>query len=335
MSELKTDGATIDPTPLPETNVEAQSSAPDYQATHAQLDSEQTQNPENNMQQTTDMPVQRQSEAIPGEQTLQGDRYDYIYALGQIDIVFPNEGLKRQFLSAAMALGVNEKAYYAVFTNKSQPVGNPARYKYLYLAEQVDWVLSVNQKHCYVLKPVTPTELEALIEALQPPNNTLESVYTCVIGHITSGHDTLELPEVICQQVYHQTLSQLHQTIQKISSAETNAIQDVIRELEVEPNPGRSDFDRAKNFIAFRYPNIYAQTHTMNTGTNTLPSASLVRITFSRFDALSDHRIVDITLTYKENTSTRHHYYFCRVDVSGLYPFINTEIQSFLPLQTL
>ncbi|MCO7189559.1 MULTISPECIES: hypothetical protein [unclassified Pseudoalteromonas] len=334
MNELNTDGAAVDPPAHPEKNTAPQSTH-SVQVTDPQVDAEQTCDAENDLKHDNKQPVQRQPEEKLAEQTLQRNTYDYIYALGQVDIVFPNEGIKRQFLSAATELGVDDKAYYAVFTNLSQPVDSPSRNRYLYLAEQVDWVLSIKQAHSYVLNPATPAELQALIEALQPPKNTLETVYTCVIGHITSSHSSLDLPEVVCQQIYHHTLSQLHHTIQKISRAETNAIQDVIRALEVEPNPGRSDFDRAKNFVAFRYPDIYAQTHKMNAGANSLPSASLVRITFSRFDALSDHRIVDITLTYKENTSTRHHYYFCRVDVSGLYPFINTEIQSFMPLQTM
>ncbi|KAF7781777.1 hypothetical protein PRUB_b1105 [Pseudoalteromonas rubra] len=334
MNELNTDGAAVDPPSQPENNSVVQQSNPEAEV-DTQLDAAQTHDTISEPPQTNELPVQRQPDEHQAEQARQGNSYDYIYALGQVDIVFPNEGIKRQFLSAAMELGVDEKAYYAVFTNLSQPIDSPSRNKYLYLAEQVDWVLSVKQVHSYVLNPAAPAELQALIEALQPPKNTLEPVYTCVIGHITSSHSALDLPEVVCQQVYHHTLSELHHTIQKISRAETNAIQDVIRELEVEPNPGRNDFDRAKNFIAFRYPDIYAQTHKMHAGSNSLPSASLVSITFSRFDALSDHRIVDITLTYKENTSTKHHYYFCRVDVSGLYPFINTEIQSFLPLQTI
>ncbi|QUI63333.1 hypothetical protein GSF04_12830 [Pseudoalteromonas sp. A22] len=281
--------------------------------------------------QDLDSSEQMQAQEIQHPTSVQCAAFDYIYAVGQVDIVFPNEGIEKQFLQAAMELAVDERAYYEVFTNKSLPVGDPNRDKYLYLAEQVSWILVIQKQLSYHLTPATKVELEALIEALQPPKDTLELVYTCVIGHSSNNHDT-NLAEIVCHQVYHQTLSELHNTIQKISSAETNAIQDVIKALEVEPNAGRDDFDRAKNFVAFRYPDIYLQTHKMRLGSATLPSASLTDITFSQFDAVSEHKIVDITLTYKENASAKHHYYFCRIDVSGLYPFINTEIQQFLPL---
>lgn len=338
MSEQNNDGASMDPTLAnTEQSEDIQASSQNESLVTPEVAPEamalSDQQPELDIEQEQTAPLQLQSNEAPPP--VQRNAHDYIYALGQLNIVFPNEGIKRQFLSVAMDLGVNEKAYYEVFTNKALPVTNPARGKYLYLAEQVDWVLHIDQQPRYVLMPTTPVELQQLIAALKPPSDTLEPIYTCVIGHVSAAQNDLALPEVICQQVYHHTLTDLHNTIQQISSAETNAIQDVIRELELKPNLGRNDYDRAKNFVAFRYPDIYVHTHKMLTGSNAIPNASLLRIAFTHFDSQSEHQLVDITLTYKENASPRHHYYFLRVDVSGLYPFINTEIQPFMPLQIM
>ncbi|MCF6459119.1 hypothetical protein [Pseudoalteromonas sp. MMG024] len=281
------------------------------------------QEPDNNdtvsviADESSNMPIQRNSTSL-------------IYALGLVHVVFPNKGLEKQFLAAARALGVNEKNYYAVFTNNNS-TSEPD--KYLYLAEQVDWVLSIESERVYVLTPASKSELTALINTLKPPADTLEQVYTCVIGNAYWQDNSLGLEAVLCQQVYSHTMSELHDTIKNISTAETNAIQDVIKSLELAPNKGRSNDDRAKNFIAFRYPDIYAHTHSMQTGSASGKSASLIKIGFTQFDASSEHSIVDITFTYQENSSEKKHSYFCRVDVSGLYPFINTAIQPFTPIQ--
>ncbi|TDF35601.1 hypothetical protein EYS14_19520 [Alteromonadaceae bacterium M269] len=260
---------------------------------------------------------------------LQLMRENNIYALGIVEIVFPNKGIEKQFLQAAMLLGVDEKDYFAVFTNQGSSTD---RDKYLYLAEQVQWVLSIKQRHVYLLKPADKPELIALIDSLKPPEDTLEPVYTCVIGYRTASVNSFGITQVVCQQVYHHTLAELHDTIQKISSAETAAIQEVINKLEYEPNLGDSDFTRAKNFVAFRYPDIYQQTHAMQSASKHAEKASLIKIDFSRFDAVSERVIVNMSMTYQENSSTKRHYYFCRVDVTGLYPFINTPIQAFTPL---
>ncbi|WP_273048960.1 hypothetical protein [Pseudoalteromonas sp.] len=255
-----------------------------------------------------------------------------IYALGTVEILFPNKGIKKQFLSVAQILGVNEQDYYAVFTNNNATTD---RDKYLYLAEQVQWVLSINAHPSYVLISSAKSILSALIASVKPPSDTLEPVYTCVIGTSHIGENSLSLPEIICQQSYSHTMSQLHSTIKDISCAQTKAIQDVIKELELQPNRGASHFDRARNFVAFRYPDIYAHTHKMQTGSDNIDSASLLRIEMKNFDSVSSHSIVDMTFVYQENSADKRHYFYCRVDVTGLYPFINTAIQAFTPVQLL
>ncbi|KAF7765021.1 hypothetical protein PCIT_b1148 [Pseudoalteromonas citrea] len=266
------------------------------------------------------------------EPIIQRRHSDLIYALGTIKVRFPNKGIKKQFLSAARTLGVNEQDYYGVFTNNN---ANTDRDKYLYLAEQVQWVLSIKAHYQYSLVPATQQILASFIASLKAPSDTLESVYSCVIGTSYVSENNLNLPEVVCEQVYSQTLDELHRTIKEVSSAQTTAIQDVIKELEVTPNMGVTPFDRARNFVAFRYPDMYEHTHKMQTGSNTIQSASLLRIDMTMFDSVSSHSIVDITFVYQENSSDKLHYYYCRIDVTGLFPFINTAIQAFTPVQPL
>ena len=52
---------------------------------------------------------------------------DYVYAIGVLEVRFPNTGVEKQFLQVAMTLAVNEHDFYAVFSNqgsKSEPDKN-------------------------------------------------------------------------------------------------------------------------------------------------------------------------------------------------------------------
>jgi|GEM_PF-5583292 len=255
---------------------------------------------------------------------------DYFYAIGVLEVRFPNTGVEKQFLQVAMTLAVNEHDFYAVFSNqgsKSEPD------KYFYLAEQVQWVLSIEKEMCYLVRPVSKGELEALIAAMKPPATLMDPIYTCVIGIQSPSDNNLALPEVATEHVFFQTITQLHKVIDPSEESTTGqAIQAVTKALEFHANKGRTAFDRAKNFLAYRYPGIYKHTHKMQTGSSDSVKSSLVSIEFSDFDGLSDHVIVEIAMTFQENSSTNRHYYFCRVDVTGLFPFINTEIQRFIPV---
>ena len=262
---------------------------------------------------------------------VQLQRTGFVYGLGSLEVVFPNRGIKKEFLQAAMSLSVKEDDYYAVFTN-NQSRNHPD--KYLYLAEQVEWVLTIDLKRTYLIRPVTEGVLQLLIDAIQSPTDTLEPKYTCIIGAVMSADHTSDLTEVATQQVYSHTLAELHESIQNNSSAETQVIQNVIDELEYRPNKGESDFDRARNYIAYRYPDVYQHSNTMHSGSGDFSSASLVRIDFARFDGASQRKIVDVSLVYQENNSVSRIYYFCRVDVTGMYPFMVSELQRFTPLQT-
>lgn len=266
------------------------------------------------------------------ESVIQQHGSDLIYALGTVKVRFPNTGIKKQFLSIARLLGVNERDYYSVFTNNN---ATKDRNKYLYLAEQVDWVLSIKDREQYELMPAAPQVLMSLIDSQKAPSDTLENVYSCVIGKRGMAKSDVGRTTVMCEQLYSHTLTELHNTIQEISTAQTTAIQDVIERLAFSPNMGVSRFDRARNFVAFRYPDIYEHTHKMQTGAAHKQSASLIKIDMSMFDSTSNHDIVDMTFTYQENSSGKHHYYYCRIDVTGLYPFINTAIQAFTPVQRL
>jgi hypothetical protein len=260
----------------------------------------------------------------------------FIYAVGILKPVFPNKGLQQAFDSAAQALKVSEYDYYQVFSyqdnlTKQRP--------YLYIAAQAEWVLSINNLDNYLVLPRSQTELQQCITALKPQEDTLQEVYSTVIGKlgpvVPYGESKGLLPTVFCDQVSSQTLDALHDILKGMTGVGSDAIQDVIKQLEFSPNAGDSDFSRAKNFVAFRYPDIYLHTHNLKVGTDRSRSDTsyfLASIDTDYSEVMSPHAIVDVIFKYQSRDSDLLKFYYCSVDVTGQYPFISAPIQAFMPL---
>ncbi|NOI20016.1 hypothetical protein F0223_17470 [Vibrio coralliilyticus] len=264
---------------------------------------------------------------------------DYVYAVGVLKPEFPNQGLLEAFYSAAQNLNVSEYDYYAVLNHVE---GNNHR-PYFYIAEQINWVLSIHDKETYQLQPRSKAELMCFIQALKPPENSLLSVLSTVVGVVddsasATGSDNEEtgLTKVVCNHLFSQTLDSLHDMLQKQTGVNTSVIQDVLKGLEYQPNQGRSDFSRAKNYLAYRYPELYLTTHTMQKDEGTSVAGYFLQdVNASYSDLASPHVIVDLTFSYKNKGRDNGHppevYFHCSVDVTHQFPFVNTPLQKYMP----
>lgn len=259
-----------------------------------------------------------------------------IYAVGELKPSFPNQGLEKAFNTAARQLSVSEYDYYQVFSytdTKTQ------KQPYFYLAQQMDWVLRINHEDCYLLVPRSRAELVCFIDALKKPNDNLQLVYSTIVGVLGDSANYLEgsLPKVLCNHVFSQTLDELHNKLQSETGVATSAIQDVLKQLEFSPNQGNTNYDRAKNYLAFRYPDIYLTTHTLQKGTSVSVDNKdtyfLDEIECRYSDVMSPHTIVDIVLIYKSKNLPVKKYYHCSVDVTRQFPFINTPLGLFMPVE--
>ncbi|NQZ10090.1 MAG: hypothetical protein HRT35_23315 [Algicola sp.] len=263
---------------------------------------------------------------------------NFVYAVGVLKPVFANKGLQKAYNSAARTLKVNEHNHYEVFSH----LDTISRQRpYLSLAVQATWILVINTIDSFVVVPRTYTELDQFIQAIEPNRDSLDEVLSTVIGILgpnavpTLGIER-PLPMVMCNQLYDFTLAKLQQRLISFggSTITTTAIADVIKQLEFIPNHGDNDFDRAKNFLAFRYPDIYLQTQTMQSGQN--PNNDeylyfLLNIDTRYSDLISKHTVVDVIFTYQSNSTKQQIHRYCSVDVTGQYPFINTPLAQFIP----
>lgn len=260
-----------------------------------------------------------------------GKEQRHIYAVGVIKPVFPSLDLQKEFNTAAEVLGVSEANYYGVFAAENNPYG--------YIAEQMCWVMVINNINVYTLVPRSQIELNDIINSLKPAPVATDEVLSVAIGyeqgqtpsHMCAG---MSLPMVVCNQVYYFTLAELTKnfTDQNIN---TEAIADVIKTIEFKPNDGASAEDRALNYLAFRYPEIYRKTASMKEpGSNPTGEANfLVGIQTKMSAITTDRQIVDVIFKYQSKTSGEQTFWYCGVDVTGQFPFLNTPLRTYLPVK--
>ncbi|XOV80989.1 MAG: S8 family serine peptidase [Aestuariibacter sp.] len=255
----------------------------------------------------------------------------HIYAVGIIKPVFPSLDLEKEFNSAAEALGVAESDFYSVFSATNNPYG--------YIAEQMSWVLVINNINVYSLVPRSQIELNDIINSLKPAPVPTDEVLSVAIGFeqgtgpasMTGG---LTLPLLVCNQVYYFTLAELTKNF-STQNINTEAIADVIKTIEFKPNDGASAEDRAINYLAFRYPEIYRKTASMKDASNnpTGESHFLVGIETKMSAISSDRQLVDVIFKYQSKTSGEQSFWYCSVDVTGQFPFLNTPLRTYVPIK--
>jgi len=184
----------------------------------------------------------------------------------------------------------------------------------------------------YVLAPRDPADLDLLVEALRPsPRPTDVDV---VIG-VRTGMSTPEMcnglivPLVVFEQIYSFDADSLLESLPRPDGVEEEAFNAAAEELlwrilQMADNAGALDEHRALNYLAVRYPAIYAtaaEAHARNaslTGVDVRPS----RLSGVR-------KIVDVVFshTHRETDVTEKH--FVRVDVTEEFPFLVTKLSPF------
>jgi hypothetical protein len=184
----------------------------------------------------------------------------YVYVLGRVEPRFPRLSVEKEF---AQATG---KADTSGLTDRAALHKVLSQREYRYLARQLCYVLSIEGLDTYILVPRDPADLDLLVQALRPaPRPTDVDVVIGVRGPIASPEmcNGLMVPVVICNQIYSFDIDSLIQSIpkpEKMTKKEFDpAAQELLmRIIQTADNAGATDEHRALNYLAVRYPAIYA-----------------------------------------------------------------------------
>ncbi|AQM69934.1 hypothetical protein Vca1114GL_03508 [Vibrio campbellii] len=285
-----------------------------------------------------------------------------IYVAGKLRVEFANKGLEKECEAAAQELSavtnqsVSPHDYGTIFGYEAGKESNHSAYlsrktrPYRYLAENAKWVLSVDEQDTYVIEPHSVVELNEFIHFLKQSEQAGSSSHTlCVIvgeqlGYTESGNEEASvLPKVRCKHMF--AFNADAQAIEsKLGEAglntTTKAINDLLRLLNVKQNSGNSDLERAKNFLAFRYPDIYAVRASeaaihLDTKLNAYQEdkeQEFLRSIDTRIaQSAPGHTLVDVIFHYQRSVSGRQFSYYATVDVSQLFPYLHSPLSDYIP----
>ncbi len=254
----------------------------------------------------------------------------YVYAFGILRPIFPDLSVEQEFRYAVdLVPGTSETSYHKVFTWEHG--------QFFYIAENCCWLLEIGGVDTYLLQPRSLRELHDLVDAV-PPDNEIEPRMTVVIGLIGPVAPPelcgFELPVVLVNQIYHFKLDELVGEIEggdpPMTKISREAIVGVLRTLELKPNPGDTDIERALNYVALRYREVYEKVGELCTGDGAGWFLSDVRT--EPGEVQGTRRIIDVVFELQRRNSEEVIFYYCGVDVTGLFPFLKSALRLYVPV---
>ena len=185
----------------------------------------------------------------------------YVYALGRIEARFPRLSVEKEFAQVAgraeTAGKTDQQVFYAVLS----------KFENRYLVRQMCWVFSVQELETYILQPRNPADFDLLAGAIRPvPNpNDIDTVVG-VRGPIAPPEmgNGLMVPIIAFDQIYSFDRDTLIKAIpypKELTPEQFGpAAEEVFdRIMQLTDNAGATDEHRAVNYLAMRYPAIYAK----------------------------------------------------------------------------
>lgn len=253
----------------------------------------------------------------------------FVYALGKVEPRFPGLAVEKEFAQAvgrADSSGKTDRqALRSVLSDRSNR----------YLARQVCWVFTIAGVETYILVPRDPADLELLTEAIRPePRATDLDVVIGMRGPVApvAVCNGLALPIVAFDQLYSFPRDELIDAIPRPAKTseeddeQFRATADELfdRMIQVADNAGATDEHRALNYLAVRYPAIYARAAEAHRGESSLAE---VEVHVSRLSG--PRNIVDVVFTYLHRRTDVADRYFVRVDVTDEFPFLVTKLSPY------
>lgn len=250
----------------------------------------------------------------------------YIYAIGRIEARFPRPSVEKEFAQATGRADTkgktDQEAFHAVLSHK----------EHRYLVRHLCWVLTVQGLETYILQPRDPADFDLLVEAIRPAPSPLDlDVVVGMKGPMAPPDlcNGLMVPVVAFDQIYSFTREALIKSIpkpEKVAAEKFTATAGELfdRIMQMTDNAGATDEHRTLNYLAMRYPAIYA-TATECYGRDC--SLSAVHVQPS---ALSGTRkIVKAIFSFRHRQTDVVEKYFVRVDVTEEFPYLVTKMSPY------
>lgn len=254
----------------------------------------------------------------------------YVYAIGKIEARFPNLAVEKEFAQATKradtAGKTDQQTFHAVLSQRENR----------YLVRQLCWVLTIQGMDTYLLLPRDPADTELLVDAIRPAAS--QDGIDVVIGMrgplapptMCNG---LMVPIVVFEQIYSFAGSALIKAIPRPETAASEQFEAAAEELfnrmrHMTDNAGAIDEHRALNYLAMRYPAMYAKA-----ADQFRRDFSLTRVDVRPSPLSSTRKMVDIICAFTNRNTDFTEKYSVRVDVTEQFPFLVTSLSPYYDLE--
>jgi hypothetical protein len=250
----------------------------------------------------------------------------FVYAIGRLEARFPNLSTEKEFAQATgrddTAGKTDRQAFHAVLSKRENR----------YLVRQLCWVLSVQGVETYLLQPRDAADFDLLVEAIRPsPGANDIDVVVGVRGPMAPPEmcNGLMVPIVWFEQIYSFDRNSLIKAIPRPKKADTAKFTQAAEELfdrimQLTDNAGATDEHRALNYLAMRYPAIYA-----TAADEFANDFSLTTVDVRRSALGGTRSIVDVIFSYTNRNTDFTEKFFVRCDVSEAFPFLVTKMSPY------
>jgi cyclic patellamide precursor peptide PatG len=250
----------------------------------------------------------------------------HVYAPGRAEARFPRLSVEKEFAQAAGRAETTGQTDQQVFYNVLSKPENR------YLARQLCWVLMIQGLETYILHPRDPRDFDRLLEAIRPQPSPMDiDVVIGVRGPIAPPElcNGLMVPIVVFDQIYSFDRDALLKAIprpEKTTGKQFDAAAAEVfdRILHLTDNAGSTDDHRALNYLAMRYPGIYAKTAEQFARDFSLAAVDVLTSPLS-----GTRKIVDAILSYTNRNTDFTEKFFVRVDVTEEFPFLVTKLSPY------
>lgn len=250
----------------------------------------------------------------------------YVYALGQIEARFPRLSVEKEFAQASgradTAGKTDQQVLFEVLSKRESR----------YLARQLCWVLMIQGLETYILQPRDPADYQLLIEAIRPRPSPLDiDVVIGIRGPIASPElcNGLMVPIVAFDQLYSFDRHALIQSIPRPENADEAqfgpAAEGVFERIRrITDNAGATDEHRALNYVAMRYPAIYARA-----AEEFGRDFSLAAVAARQSPLSGTRNIIDVIFAFTNRNTDFTERFSVRVDVTEEFPFLVTKMSPY------
>jgi hypothetical protein len=249
-----------------------------------------------------------------------------ILALGQITYRCPSRGVEKEIAQAAGRADTAGKTDREVF---HEIISKPEN---RYLVRQLCWVFSIQGLETYILKP-SHSEFHDLLPAATrtaPSPSDIDAVVG-KRGPIAPPEmcNGLMVPIVVFDQIYSFSREDLIKSIPRPKKTGTEKFNPAAEEvfdriMQMTDNAGATDEHRALNYLALRYPSIYA-----NAVEEFARDFSLSGIEVRLSPLSGTRKVVDCIFSYTNRNTDFSEKFSVRVDVTEEFPFLVTKLSPY------